>query len=492
MHLNSSQTLQNISSGANTPDDIFNVTPIPLWLEDYSEIKQLFEKWRAEGVTDLVSFLNQDHERIRQCASRIKVLNANQRVLELFEFRTLQDLLDGLDLVFSKDMLTSHIEELAMLWEGQHSFSNQTINYTATGRRLNIQLSGRIVPGHEDSWDRVLIATEDVTDKEIAQQKIVESERFSKGLFEHSPISLWVEDFSAVKAMLDDLRMRGISDFRVFTDVHPEFVSRCMSEIRVLDVNNMTLRLFGAPSKPHLMQNLNQIFRDKMEQPFREQLIDLWNGVLFQVREVVNYSLEGQELHLMLQFSVLPGHEDDWSLVQVALTDITARKAAEAYLEFLGKHDSLTKLYNRSYFTDELIRLQRQNVDKVAVIIADLNNLKFVNDSRGHAAGDEMLRRVGEILGKVVKKPCHAFRIGGDEFALTLPGYGESEVEILLKEMSELIELNNQFYSNVSLSLAVGAAIRQSGENMESVARRADVRMYTDKRAFHEARIAKM
>ena len=51
------------------------------------------------------------------------------------------------------------------------------------------------------------------------------------------------------------------------------------------------------------------VFRDAMVQPFREQLIDLWSGKLFQQREVVNYSLEGATLHLHLQFSVLPGRE---------------------------------------------------------------------------------------------------------------------------------------------------------------------------------------
>ena len=96
-----------------------------------------------------------------------------------------------------------------------------------------------------------------------------------------------------------------------------------------------------------------------MRPHFREQLIDLWQGKLFQQREVVNYSLTGDELHLHLQFSVLPGHERDWSLVQIALTDITARKKAEAYLEFLGKHDVLTKLYNRSFYVDEMNRLER-------------------------------------------------------------------------------------------------------------------------------------
>ena len=66
-----------------------------------------------------------------------------------------------------------------------------------------------------------------------------------------------------------------------------------MSEIRVLDVNRHTLDLFGAPDKPTLLRRLRDVFRDDMERIFREQLIDLWNGKLFQQREVVNYALDG-------------------------------------------------------------------------------------------------------------------------------------------------------------------------------------------------------
>ena len=89
------------------------------------------------------------------------------------------------------------------------------------------------------------------------------------------------------------MRYRGISDFRTFTDVHPEFVTRCMSEIRVIDVNRHTLDLFGAPDKETLLRRLSDVFRDDMQAHFREQLIDLWDGKLFQQREVVNYTLDG-------------------------------------------------------------------------------------------------------------------------------------------------------------------------------------------------------
>ncbi len=78
-----------------------------------------------------------------------------------------------------------------------------------------------------------------------------------------------------------------------------------------------------------------------------------------------------------------PGHEGDWSLVQVALTDITARKKAEAYLEYLGKHDVLTKLHNRAFYMDELNRLERKSLRPVSAIVIDLNGLKDANDQRG-------------------------------------------------------------------------------------------------------------
>ncbi len=244
---------------------------------------------------------------------------------------------------------------------GRPEFSSNTVNYTLSGRRLDIQLKGTILPGYEETWERVLIAIEDVTERETARRHLAVSETYARGLFEHSPVSLWVEDFSAIKRLLDEMRERGIIDFRVFTDVHPEFVARCMSEIRVIDVNRHTLELFArARQGDAAATGSRDVFRDDMQQHFREQLIDLWNGKLFQQREVVNYTLDGTELHLHLQFSVLPGHERDWSLVQVALTDITARKKAEAYLEYLGKHDVLTKLYNRSFYVDELNRLERK------------------------------------------------------------------------------------------------------------------------------------
>ncbi len=465
--------------------EMFELAPVSMWLEDFSGVKKLLDQWRADGVTDLRTFLQADLSRVHACTLNIQVLQVNRKTLELFEADDLAHLSANLDKVFRDDMLHTHIEELLQVWEGKLAFSSHSVNYTLSGKRIDIQLNARILPGSEENWSRVLLAVENVTARETARRKLTNSENYARGLFEYSPISLWVEDFSHVKRLFGDLREIGIKDFRVFTDVHPEFVERCMQEIRVIDVNQQTLTMFGAPDKSTLLSRLGEVFRDDMRPHFNEQLSELWQGNLFHQREVVNYSLTGEQLHVHLQFSVFPGHEHNWDLVLVALTDITARKKAEAYLEFLGKHDELTKLHNRAFMVDEMNRLERKGPFPVSVIIADLNGLKEVNDELGHAAGDALLRRVGEVLSKAADKPVHAARIGGDEFAILMPATDERAAQAMLDNIRSMIEINNQYYSGLTLSLSMGHATSAPGERLEAVVQRADALMYEDKRSYY-------
>lgn len=475
---------KDINPEANQAD-MFELAPVSMWLEDFSGVKRQLDAWRAAGVTDLRSYLQADLSRVHDCTLNIEVLRVNRKTLELFEADDLAHLNANLGKVFRDDMLHTHIEELLQVWEGKTEFSSHSVNYTLSGKRLDIQLNARILPGYEDSWARVLLAVENVTERESARRKLSRSEDYARGLFEYSPISLWVEDFSQVKRLFGDLRQIGIKDFRVFTDVHPEFVERCMQEIRVIDVNQQTLTMFHAADKPTLLSRLGEVFRDDMRPHFNEQLSELWQGNLFHQREVVNYALNGEQLHVHLQFSVFPGHEEDWDLVLVALTDITARKKAEAYLEFLGKHDELTKLHNRAFMVDEMNRLERKGPFPVSIIMADLNGLKEINDELGHAAGDALLRRVGEVLSKVADKPVHAARIGGDEFTIMMPATDERTALAMMENIQSLIDINNQYYSGSPLSLSMGCATSQHGERLEATIQRADALMYADKRTYY-------
>ncbi|MFN3987860.1 MAG: diguanylate cyclase domain-containing protein [Rhodocyclaceae bacterium] len=467
--------------------DLFELAPISLWLEDFSGIKALFNEWRAAGISDVDTYFDAYPEQVEACSAAIRVLAVNRRTLEMFGARDQDELVANLHKVFRDDMHDQHAHDMAALWNGKPGFTSQTVNYSLDGRRIDVQLNARILPGHEHDWKRVMISLEDISDRVRAERGLKFSEQYARGLFEHSPVSLWVENFSGVRALLQGVRDAGITDFPVFLDVHPEFVSRCMQEIQVIDVNRQTLALFGADSKEHLLGNLDRVFRDDMREPFVAQLIDLWNDRLFHQRETVNYSLSGVEVNVYLQFSVLPGHEDNWDRVLIALTDITARKKAEAYLEFLGRHDALTKLYNRAYYDEDLMRLTRKGPYPISVVIADLNGLKASNDVLGHAAGDALLRRAGEVLKKAMGDGICAARIGGDEFAILLPGCDERGAREVVERIHAVTALNNQFYPGAVLSFSLGIGTCVQGESLTKAIHAADERMYAAKREYYNA-----
>ncbi|OTG94926.1 GGDEF domain-containing protein [Acinetobacter sp. ANC 3832] len=466
---------------------IFDLSPIPMWLEDYSEIKKQFDVWKDQGITDLKKFLQDDISRVTECAHKIKIIKVNKKTLDVFEANNINHLCQNLNTIFQGDMFHSHILELVSLWEGKTEFSSTTINYTISGKPLDIKLRGVILPGSEHTFKQILLTTEDITDYQNASRLEEKNRRLAEARFIYSPTSLWVEDFSRVKMRMDQLRHIGIEDFRTFLDVHADFVHQCVEDILLLDVNQATLDLLKAPDKDTLFKNLNKVFAKEMHQTFREQLIELWNGKIHHQREAINYALDGSMRNVLLQFTVFPGYEEDWGLVQVALTDITARKKAESYLEYLGKHDVLTKLFNRSFYTEELNRLERGIVRPVSAIFIDMNGLKEINDTRGHDVGDDLLRRMGNILSRTVSHSNYtASRIGGDEFVVLMPGADAQTLDSMMMTIEELLNIDNQYYSSHPIRIAMGHATTFEGENVECMLKRADQVMYQKKKDYYD------
>src|SRR5262249_7415780 len=146
--------------------EMFDLAPVSLWLEDYSAIKTQFDAWRAAGVTDLRDYFRADPERVKACSALIRVIKVNRKTLTLFEAADLPQLVRNLGSILRDDTFMTIVEELSQLWEGRQEFFGHTVNYTLSGRRLDIVLKGTILPGYEESWERVLVAVEDVTERE--------------------------------------------------------------------------------------------------------------------------------------------------------------------------------------------------------------------------------------------------------------------------------------------------------------------------------------
>lgn len=461
---------------------LFEYAPISMWEEDFSGIKNRFEELKQRGIKSLNEYMQEHPEFVDTCMQDIIVKRVNQQTLFLFKAETQTDLIANLDKVFRDNMRQHFKSELLALWQGESSWTGEGINYTLEGEALDIRMSLRVLPQAELDWSQVLITLEDITARKDAERRF-------ESLFEASPISLWEEDWSGIKLFLDTLRTQGVTDLAAYLHKHPHAVAQCMSQIKVVNVNQRTVELFKAKSKEELLANLDKVFRDEMSKHFAKELEDLWRGVLCYEHEGVNYSLEGEPIDIQLSVRVMPGYEDTFKWVLVSLQDITARKKAEDYLRYLGTHDVMTGLYNRTFFEDTLRELEPERRDPISVIVADLNGLKQVNDTLGHQAGDELIRRAAEVLRASGEPEDMVARIGGDEFVLLMPSVSEKECEKRIKHIHSLIELNNKYYDHApKLSIALGSATSEPGIYLEKVISMADDAMYKTKGLFYHRR----
>lgn len=465
---------------------LFEHAPISLWEQDFSAIKKLFESLRRQGVQDLNRHLDEHPELIEEAMSLIKVVNVNLQTLAMFGVKTKDEMLANLGHFFRDEMRVHFRDELLSLWAGRLAWRGEGVNYTLTGEPLDILLSWRILPGTEETWNQILVTIEDISARKQAERELASSENRLRGLFENSPISLWEEDYSQIKNHFDTLRAAGVKNLKEYLQTHPEDVARCMSMIRVLDVNQKTLTMFGARSKAELLQNLDKVFRDEMRAHFQKELTDLWSGNLSYETEGVNYTLGGEPLHVHLHLSVFPGYEQTLGRVLVALEDVTARRKAEEYLRYLGSHDVMTGLYNRAYYEEEMKRLGGGRQYPVSIIIADLDGLKEVNDNFGHRAGDNLIRRAAEALKAGFRQEDMIARIGGDEFAVIMPNTDASTAREVAARIETLVGLNNKFYGEPNLSISLGASTGNKGSDLEAIMRAADDNMYREKRAHHQ------
>jgi len=466
---------------------LFEHAPISLWEEDYSGIQQFFERLRAEGVKDLAGHFDRHPEALETCMASIKVVDVNARTLEMFEAATKDELISHLGDVFRDEMRLHFRDELLALWQGATTWSGEGVNYTLHGKPLDVRLHWRILPGYETTLGRVLVTLEDISARKQAERALTLSEGRLRDLFEYAPISLWEEDYSALKAYFDELRMQGISDLQAYLAENPEAVRHCMGLIRVLDVNRKTLQLFGAATKEELLSNLGKVFRDQMGEHFISELIDMWDGKTSYEREGVNYSLAGEPISIHLDWRLMPGHETDFGWVLVAIQDITVRKKAEDYLRYLGTHDVMTGLYNRAYFQEALLELEKSR-GSLSVIVADLNGLKRANDQLGHQAGDSLIRRAAEVFKASFEEEILIARIGGDEFVVILPGADERIAAEAVERIESLIALNNKYYREPELSISLGGAISRPDLSVEKVISLADDAMYSHKGQYYRRR----
>ncbi|MEK6750244.1 MAG: EAL domain-containing protein [Pseudomonadota bacterium] len=173
--------------------------------------------------------------------------------------------------------------------------------------------------------------------------------------------------------------------------------------------------------------------------------------------------------------------------------DITRERQTAEQLIYLAERDSLTGLYNRHRFQEELSRMLAdvgRRKSQGALLFFDLDEFKYINDTFGHRAGDSMLIRVAGEVHALVRRNEVVSRIGGDEFAVLLPDATETEATHLAERIIRAIsQIPFRFEGqNLRLTTSLGIALYpHHGENTEELVSHADAAMYQAKEAGKNA-----
>jgi diguanylate cyclase (GGDEF)-like protein/PAS domain S-box-containing protein len=179
---------------------------------------------------------------------------------------------------------------------------------------------------------------------------------------------------------------------------------------------------------------------------------------------------------------IIPNFDTNGELTSVEgiSRDITKRKELEQKLETLSYHDGLTGLYNRTYLNKQIEILINHDDISVGIIVCDLDNLKYINDSLGHSEGDILLKSVSKFFTTIFPKDSSVVRNGGDEFIILISNVSLKEAEDLYSKMLSSIEEYNKT-NEMPIPLSSGFAYSSSSKRIIDLLSRADKNMYKNK-----------
>jgi response regulator RpfG family c-di-GMP phosphodiesterase/PAS domain-containing protein/putative methionine-R-sulfoxide reductase with GAF domain len=166
-----------------------------------------------------------------------------------------------------------------------------------------------------------------------AEERLRQSELRYRMIFENSPVSMWEADFSGIRKFFNDLRLQGIMNVKAYLNKNPEAVDECLRRVKVLDVNQATIKLYHAENKEELISNLPSIFGPKFRELFWLVLIAIANGQREFEGTGVNYKLTGEPVHFILRLTISPAYEHNLSRIIISIFDISERQKAEQQIQ---------------------------------------------------------------------------------------------------------------------------------------------------------------
>ena len=263
-----------------------------------------------------------------------------------------------------------------------------------------------------------------------------------------------------------------------------------IQDMRLVYANHKFAQLFGYTrdeilALPSVLPLLRADDHDRVAENIRQRL----EGEIDHIEYTV-HGLRKNGTTIVMDIRSVPGTHEGRSAIFGTVLDMTARKQMEEALEAAALLDPLTGFYNRRGFmtvTSRQLLVGRRKKQSLILIAADLDGLKTINDTYGHAAGDDALVAASRVLRNTYREADVVARLGGDEFVVFPLDAAEHTVPLLLQRLEKNLESwREQNARPYSLSISTGSAVMEASDEtvtIEDLLAQADSDLYRHKRA---------
>ena len=411
--------------------NIFENSLTSFWKIDISDLKDYIFKLQTSKHSHIENSFNYNQHIFSQCISSIKIINLNKDNLGLLNVSNKSRLIENMFKLISNDFKDIFIKLFKAISISGLSDESE-INYkTFSGKEKYAIAKFTIVKNKSGVDSSALLFIHDITDQKLMIKKIQDFNQFNENI---------IDDANAWFSVFDD-------DFNVLVwNKVAEQISGYSKE-EVIGINNIWGWLYPNGKEEEEVKNkITSFNRDGIVSEF-ETTIKCKDGaskvVLFNTKKFTDAINKKTTL-------ICIGY------------DYTEKKKREEKITHIAVHDSLTNLYNRTFFEEHLALMFKERDIRIGIIIIDIDGLKYVNDTVGHQQGDRLIIGLSRILGNIFRPSDIICRIGGDEFAVLLRNIDEHQIQNAHQRLKSKIEdYNNDLLSNrYPLSISFGYSIK--------------------------------
>lgn len=249
----------------------------------------------------------------------------------------------------------------------------------------------------------------------------------------------------------------------------------------------------GIKGEVHKHSELSVIYHDKVHPYFRKGFLDRFSGydhILRLPNQTLNYEYKirnanGDYMWCSHTLTVISSENGHVTKVIGQITDINEKKRRELRVVYQSRHDSLTGTYLRSQTKREFEKFVESGCKEIGILLIDVDNLEFINDTFGHQVGDAVLRHVCDTIWKNQTLPGVLGRMGDDDFMLVISDASNRETvhsicENILIDTSKPVEIENK---KININIVIGVSYyKDNGSDFEDLYEKANFALYESKR----------